>query len=71
MTTFALRYAFYFAAVPAILALAARAMLSRDAADLSAFAMIAAAALFFAFMSQRLLQHQPEDAQLSRPRRTT
>jgi two-component system cell cycle sensor histidine kinase PleC len=54
MTTFALRYAFYFAAIPAILALAARAMLSRDAADLSAFAMIAAAALFFAFMSQRL-----------------
>ncbi|VVT10572.1 Two-component sensor histidine kinase [Hoeflea sp. EC-HK425] len=54
MTTFALRYAFYFAAIPAILALAARASISRDAADLSAFAMIAAAALFFAFMSQRL-----------------
>lgn len=54
MTTFALRFALYFAAVPMIVALALRAGISRDIADFSALAMISAAALFFVYMSQRL-----------------
>jgi two-component system, cell cycle sensor histidine kinase PleC len=54
MTTFALRYALYFIAIPTVVALALRAGISRDAADFSALAMISAAALFFVFMSQRL-----------------
>ena len=54
MTTFALRYALYFATVPAILALALRVGISRDVSDFSVLAMIVGAALFFIFMSQRL-----------------
>lgn len=54
MATFALRHAVYFAVVPTVLALALRAGLERDAADVSMFAMVLAAALFFIFMSQRL-----------------
>jgi len=54
MTTFALRFALYFAVVPTVIALALRAGISRDAADISVLAMISAAALFFIFMAQRL-----------------
>ena len=54
MATFALRNALYYAAAPAVIALAVRAGLTRDPADISVLAMISAAALFFVFMSNRL-----------------
>ncbi|PHR18326.1 MAG: two-component sensor histidine kinase [Hoeflea sp.] len=54
MAAFALRRALYFAAVPVIAALALRAAVSQDMADVSILAMILAAALFFVFMSKRL-----------------
>ncbi|SOE08670.1 two-component system cell cycle sensor histidine kinase PleC [Hoeflea halophila] len=54
MAAFALRNALYFTALPIIAALALRAGLSRDMADVSILVMIVAAALFFVFMSKRL-----------------
>ena len=54
MTTFALRSALYFVAIPMITGLALRTVISRDVTDLSALAMIMAASMFFLFMSKRL-----------------
>jgi len=54
MTTFALRSALYFIAVPMVAGLALRTSISRDIMDFSALAMILAASMFFVFMSKRL-----------------